>query len=590
MDTAASKDADTTIGKVAAKRSIYPPLIDDPDLTEEGSSPSKNWAIRCLELEPGTGDEELSCRLVPYHLGEIGGKYEALSYTWGNSEKNRTIHVNGQPFKITRNLESALRHLRRPQNERVLWIDALCINQKDMSEVNKCVQRMWAIYEKARNVVVFLGESRFGSDEALHLLFELTCLPVEVRDRHDQITRLLQDNGRSSQWNALLELMHRPWWGRAWVIQEFAVARKTIFLCGSARLGGHDFEQALEYLIDYRYNAMVPQRWLHLVRQVASTPISHLLTIRRHYQLSRNKQNGSALDILYRSRSSMAFDARDKVYSLFRLISENPKLQPDYDRPIGDLYKDVVEAMVESSGTLEILSHHNRGVVGIPGLPSWCPDWSVLHGKRLILWKKEYSAAGGSRAQASIHGDTLTIKGKVLDRIQWVSHAFEARHLGDKNKLYTIVMEVKKNALNKASIANKRKTDMTAEFRETLVNSRVLEKGLDGWKSRVLDSNTIEKMWNAWPLSLQESRPLDSERKKLVKVFQDAMYSSLYGRAFFVSQQGYLGLVDRSAQIGDVVMVGLGGEVLFALHEMNRKLNFSSTDSEHTRYQLVGEW
>jgi len=585
---------DTTTAMEKAIAKIYPPLKDHPDLAEEvtsfGPSSCESWAIRCLKLLPGKDNEELRCSLIPYHLGQIGGRYEALSYTWGTSEKSCSIQLNGQCFKITSNLESALRHLRRRHGERTLWIDALCINQKDISEVNKYVRRMWAIYEKAQNVVVFLGEAHHSSDKALHLLFDLACLPSEVGERHRQITKYLQDNGKSSEWNALLQLMHRPWWGRAWVIQEYAVARKALFLCGSVRIDGDELGKALEYLIDYKYNAMVPERWLKLVRNIASTPISHLLTIRRKYQLSGKNIKGMELDILYRSRGSMALDARDKVYSLFRLISEIPKLQPDYDRPVRDLYMDVVEAMIESSGTLEILSQHNRGMDGIPGLPTWCPDWSVLRGKRFLMWKKEYTAARGSRAQAKVHGDTLSIKGKVLDQIQWVSQAFEGKHLGNKNRLYEMVMEIRETALKQAALANRSIADIDTAFRETLVVSRLLERKLDSCKPRVLSSDTIEKMWNAWRFSLQGGRSVNQEQKKMVKDFEDAIYTALCGRAFFVTQQGYLGIVDISAEVGDVVVVALGGEVLFALHATNSKLNFNSTNLGHTRYQLIGEW
>lgn len=586
-----------TAGSAAGTSSIYVPLEDDPDTTGGASSSSPaSWGIRCLTLEPGKGDDPVRCELIASHLGKIGGRYEALSYTWGDSSLKFSILLNGQPFDISGNLYSALLHLRRPDSGRTLWIDALCINQADIPEVNRCVRRMWAIYEKARNVVVFLGESNKRSEQAFRLLLELSCLPSEASDRHGQITKLLRDTEMASRWNALRHIMQRPWWDRAWIVQEYAVAQKVIFLCGKSELGGDEFQQAMEYLIDYKYNAIVPQNWLQLVRLIASTPISHLLTIRSRYQLSGADPSLGALDVLYRSRGSKASDPRDKVYSFFRLISENPMLQPDYNRPIQDLYRGVVEAMIESSGTLEVLCHHNRGILGIPGLPSWCPDWSVMHGKRLMLYTKKYSAAGSSRAQARIDGDVLTLKGRTLDRIKWLSSPFESSDFKRSKALYANIMDIGTTALKKSALRNRQGVSLSKVFRETLVSSRMMQRGPDGWKTRVLDSITVENMWKVWSSSLGRANSLNGEGRNLAKAFEDALHSTLHGRAFFVSQQGYFGIVDRAAQVGDLVVVLLGGTVLFALHETECETDRAtggpeSTYSEYSRnYHLIGEW
>lgn len=80
------------------------------------------------------------------------GEYVALSYVWGNSDNMREISINGKPVQVTKNLESALRILRDKLPMRLgvrLWVDALCINQKDIMERNTQVQRMWEIYNKA---------------------------------------------------------------------------------------------------------------------------------------------------------------------------------------------------------------------------------------------------------------------------------------------------------------------------------------------------------------------------------------------------------------------------------------------------------
>lgn len=58
-----------------------------------------------------------------------GSPYEALSYVWGNTESTEKIWVDGCPFTVTENLFEALSDLRQPKEDRLLWIDAICIDQ-----------------------------------------------------------------------------------------------------------------------------------------------------------------------------------------------------------------------------------------------------------------------------------------------------------------------------------------------------------------------------------------------------------------------------------------------------------------------------
>jgi Heterokaryon incompatibility protein (HET) len=60
----------------------------------------------------------------------------------------------------------------------MLWVDALCTNQNDMSERKKHVKRIGQIYAKARQVIIWLGEeisnaerSAFGALEAINHRF-----------------------------------------------------------------------------------------------------------------------------------------------------------------------------------------------------------------------------------------------------------------------------------------------------------------------------------------------------------------------------------------------------------------------------------
>jgi hypothetical protein len=121
---------------------------------------SAKHEIRLL-LAPGQFQEEITCRLIYTNL-HIKPTFEALSYTWGTPENPKSIRLDGHQFPVTINLESALRHLRYDTIPRVLWIDAVCVNQEDLVERSQQVLLMRNVYEGAQNVVVWLGEGGEG--------------------------------------------------------------------------------------------------------------------------------------------------------------------------------------------------------------------------------------------------------------------------------------------------------------------------------------------------------------------------------------------------------------------------------------------
>jgi hypothetical protein len=115
--------------------------------------------IRVLHLESGSGSSLLKCTLHRVSLQSVQApSYEALSYTWGNENDKRAIVVNGYLVDVTFNLYSALCRLRREDGTRVLWIDALCINQTDLDERAQQVRLMRNIYTMCDQTVIWIGE------------------------------------------------------------------------------------------------------------------------------------------------------------------------------------------------------------------------------------------------------------------------------------------------------------------------------------------------------------------------------------------------------------------------------------------------
>jgi hypothetical protein len=97
--------------------------------------------IRLVVLEPPQEHDTIECNIVNTTLNvteesqnELGeSEYEAL-YAWESPDVMRVISICGQTCSVRENLWLALYHLHLKDTSRVLWIDALCIDQNDISE------------------------------------------------------------------------------------------------------------------------------------------------------------------------------------------------------------------------------------------------------------------------------------------------------------------------------------------------------------------------------------------------------------------------------------------------------------------------
>lgn len=95
--------------------------------------------------------------------------FGALSYTWANEDGlaslSQELPCGGASIKITKNYEAALKRLRRPREDQVLWVDAVCIDQSNVEERSLQIGLMRQIYSQASWVALWLGEPSLAVDE-----------------------------------------------------------------------------------------------------------------------------------------------------------------------------------------------------------------------------------------------------------------------------------------------------------------------------------------------------------------------------------------------------------------------------------------
>ncbi|KAK4035303.1 heterokaryon incompatibility protein-domain-containing protein, partial [Parachaetomium inaequale] len=190
--------------------------------------------------------------------------FSSLSYVWGPQTFPSSIKITSAgagggdlPLPLpTANLDAALRRFRLPDAPRLLWADAICINQQDISERNAQVLLMADIYRTADTTLCWLGlGAGTGSEEgALRTLSEI----AELGPRFGQPARGMPpergapigtelDLGDIDMEEAgeVVELavggetelvFGNEWFERLWIVQEAVLAREMRMVLGEAEI------------------------------------------------------------------------------------------------------------------------------------------------------------------------------------------------------------------------------------------------------------------------------------------------------------------------------------------------------------------
>jgi hypothetical protein len=166
-------------------------------------------SIRLLCLLPHEDkNARIQCQLFDYSLQESEKRthpYDALSYVWGDSDNPQSISIGEHDLLVTVNLHKALSRLRHRSIARIIWVDAVCINQENEKEKEQQIQFMAKIYGQANRVVVWLGETENDSDRALEKI------------RFAGGKKFINSSNNKTIQQAVLALLDRQWFRRIWV-------------------------------------------------------------------------------------------------------------------------------------------------------------------------------------------------------------------------------------------------------------------------------------------------------------------------------------------------------------------------------------
>ena len=252
------------------------------------------------------------------------------------------LSLDGLQIEVRENLWQALYHLRKPDTDLRLWVDALCINQENIPERNEQVSRMSTLYNQAEEVLAWLGPEDNDSDKAV-VAIKRSVVPSSFRSVDVPSS---SETFSFIEINSIYHLLHREYWTRVWIIQEVSKARKITIHCGHDKLPWKDLAKFLRDArkvkndFQNRFLQHLPDSEVIGVYHSPATALTDHRTAR-----VRDLET-----LLMTYDGSLCCDPRDKVYALTgiagrRLTSRSRKLVGrdwltiDYSRTPHDLFK-----------------------------------------------------------------------------------------------------------------------------------------------------------------------------------------------------------------------------------------------------------
>jgi hypothetical protein len=297
-------------------------------------------AIRLLRLLRGNLADDIYCHIFDGWLDQSGGgiPYDALSYTWGTTEKLAKLIVNGDIMYVTSNLYTALHHLRFEDEDRILWIDAICINQNNQQERRHQVQQMGRIYKAAERVVIWLGQGTKETDLVMDFMKQQHDRNVSVEGDWRPSAQIRLDHVKEDQIAILRDgmevILTRPWFRRIWILQEIAHARVAIIHCGKKSISARTFAQVPSLM------GIHPHPNCQAVLDI-------MPGISREESWWSQQRNLHTL--LVKFRESEASDERDIIYALQGISSDGCQsdvLVPDYTKPIQEVIRETISFLL----------------------------------------------------------------------------------------------------------------------------------------------------------------------------------------------------------------------------------------------------
>jgi hypothetical protein len=427
--------------------------------------PLRNSEIRLLRIgkapDPG---QTFKCTMYHAILNQQLD-YLALSYTWGDLENLKTITVNDCQFVVSNNLFNALVALSsQPAQQKWLWIDAICINQSDISEKSLQIPRMTEIYSFAHTVLFYLALNDSDIEKLTNSMLQ------KVKDRK-QPKRFQKNNESAFKPFKELEkadlpkfvsnygkIITQPLFTRIWTLQEYVLSKRRVAFYETSTLPIASLATIAEGLWVYRSVFDFPEiQPLTLLDLDVILQQENLTLDYRSAEWRSKSLAEQLLRLLLATRSRETGVAHDAIYGLLGMTTVRPLPQvliPDYTCPVETVFKNYAGYIIQNTGDLRILTsgfwdaNDTKDHTWIPDLQN-CSiiDYDPFSKNAAYVTKDHYLSVEGVRIGSVI---------SVLERTEVIENGETLAYLRNFEK--TILVPA----------ARARRVPLTTIFREFL--------------------------------------------------------------------------------------------------------------------------
>lgn len=549
--------------------------------------------------------------------------YYALSYVWGDPSPVCEIVINGQETKISQNLGDALLSIRENSKFRVIWADALCINQTDKEEKSWQVQQMAYLYARAKTVISWLGPS---FDDSTQALMELEALAISLKDSgwkqnwSKEITsasrkvekialELSTDTGR---WKAIVALSNRSYWTRVWIFQEIACARENVFICGNVLAQ------------DIKYPLFFLSWWARRTEKFSGSPLSFQCDsmIRTLYRYEHTLLG----EALFRYRPPRlatlliglgildATDSRDRVFAMLSMAEDGrwSGVVPDYSKSEVTVLIETACALLRLNWVDEIISCAITSE-RYSGLPSWVPNWAARHESGFIA--KHFNTCKGKEQQKGIlksiptYGLHIALHGYVVGSISRLTPSFwdfaferdgAAVHANVSilpwlKFLEETISREPSDSQGQETIAND--TTLRDKIRDRLTqmtigdsaeHSKIGREGTEpAWFYATPEISQLSRVWPWYKRSLASGPEANTKPDHGTNRHETRFF---YNGPVFYTSSGDLGITsNKSCQIGDLVVLVKGKRTPCVLRLLPKRSEQFNCEHRDGTYCLVAE-
>ena len=518
--------------------------------------------------------------------------YEALSYTWHTQTLSKTIFCDSKILHVTQNVYDALHALRRTTTSRMLWIDAICINQADIEERSHQVALMRLVYNRATLVISWIGKETENTALAFHMIDKIVSdhisADLSLKSAPDAIweERAMDAMGLphfpSDEWAALAKFFESPYFRRIWVVQEVVVSSNAIVRCGPLTI-------RWDY-VEYVARSLLSTGWVRALKRIYGSDVTpnFVQTISNVKDGFSELVGGRGIPLsllLSATRRFQATDPRDKIIALVgiadhRSLGSSTSAVFDYSKSIADLYIEVTGHLMRKERSLNLLSSVEDSLDRrVRGLPSWVPDYSVwqratILGSSIRVQHLNFHVAGRTLVSMRWTSDShvLVVDGFCHDEIEAVSTESLEQHSED--------MRVVLGWLQIAEPLIRRGTLGIDAFWRTLIGDQgrhiypAPEQYGTHFERYIQHANARAR---GYPDMSRIDETTENRKADNPLLYQAALGYLAPHRKFFRTKKGFIGLGPRSMRQGDLVCILYGGRVPFILRK------------EGNHYRLVGE-